>query len=337
MSTAQVLRDQFWHLLCHRAELPKNGDYVRLNWLDQEVVLFNDGGDIVVFDNRCPHRGVRFFSEDHGNGAISCPYHGWGYRNGALHIPCREHYDPAVLEGVKLGKLQSEWCADFLFVSLAPRMSLEEQLGPTYDQLATISFNIVERADFNVGYFECDWQVAVENALEPLHVPYVHPETLGLLGLAEDDNTLHEWTSVLRAKISDEPRFKKLRSIKRLFNIDEQFEGYQSIFMFPFSMLSTTFGYSYSLQNFFPTAEPHRTHFRSRLYTAATKSPAAAEALQPFFASSAQVNRQVFDEDHAICRRVAHDFRSSGAGLLAPGEEKIGHFRACLARVEDSQ
>ena len=36
------LRDDYWHLLCHRTELPQAGDFVKLQWLNEEVVLSND-------------------------------------------------------------------------------------------------------------------------------------------------------------------------------------------------------------------------------------------------------------------------------------------------------
>jgi predicted component of viral defense system (DUF524 family) len=98
-------------------------------------------------------------------------------------------------------------------------------------------------------------------------------------------------------------------------------------------MLSSTFGYSYSLQNFFPTIEKNKTNFFSRLLTGTAKNLSAAEALQHFFKSSAEMNRQIFEEDHAICKRIDPNFHESKKlGFLAHEEEKIAHFRKCLAK-----
>lgn len=325
------LRDQFWHLLCHRTELPVPGDFVKLRWLGEEVVLFNDGGEIVVFDNLCPHRGTRFFTDAYGNGAVSCKYHGWAYRNGAMHIPCRERYTADDLANAHLNELKTEWCADFLFVSVAPLRPLEVQLGDAYDQLASISFNINGRTDLDQYTFECDWRVAMENALEPVHVSFVHPESLGRLELADGDNQFGPWHSVWYAPVQNAAMRRKLASIKGLFQIDEQYEGYMSIYLFPFTMLSSTFGYSYSLQNFFPSDAPNQTMFTSRLLRSATKNQAAAGALQGFFQSSAEMNRQVFREDHEICRRIDPGFIDNGKPpILSADEEKIRHFRTCL-------
>lgn len=331
-SQTSQLRDSFWHLLCHRSELPQPGDYLKLDWLGQEVVVFNDDGEFVVFDNLCPHRGTRFFTDKEGNGAISCPYHGWSYRAGSLHIPCRERYDEADLRQTRLNTLQTDWCADFLFAAVKPQLSLDRQLGDTFNLLGSLSFNIDGRSDFNAYIFECDWRIAVENALEPLHIPFVHADSLGQLHLGDGENQFTQWTSVWQAALGNVNMEKKLKAINRLFQLDGQYAGYQSIYLFPFTMLSSTFGYSYSLQHFFPSAQIHRTHFSSRLLRGVAKSTAAANALGDFFRSTAAMNRQVFEEDHLICQRVNSDAAGNRQfGILSSDEKKIAHFRQCLS------
>lgn len=328
LQSSRHLRDSFWHLLCHRSELPQPGSFLKLNWLEQEVVIFNDMGELVVFDNLCPHRGTRFFTDAEGVGLISCPYHGWSYRAGSLHIPCRERYAEDALKSTRLNTLETDWCADFLFAGIAPRLSLDQQLGDSFGLLSTLSFNINGRADLNAYTFECNWRVAVENALEPLHVPFIHADSLAQLNLGDGDNQFTPWTSVWQAPLGNASMEKKLRSIKRLFLIDEQYEGYQSIYLFPYTMLSSTFGYSYSLQHFFPAAQENQTHFSSRLLLGVTKNLAASEALVEFFRSTANMNRQVFNEDHAICKRIDSS-AARGFGILSSDEQKIAHFRQC--------
>lgn len=335
MTTSSVsalqLRDTFWHLLCHRSELPQPGDFVKLDWLNQEVVIFNDHGELVVFDNLCPHRGTRFFTDNTGNGAIACPYHGWSYRAGSLHIPCREQYVADDLRKARLNTLQTDWCADFLFASICPARSLDVQLGDTFNLLGALSFNIDGLADVNAYTFECDWRIALENALEPLHLPFIHPDSLGQLHLGDGVNDFTEWTSVWQAPLGNVAMEKKLGSIKRLFQIEGAYSGYQSIYLFPFTMLSSTFGYSYSLQHFFPSASVNRTHFSSRLLPGVTKNAAASTALADFFRSTAAMNRQVFHEDHQICQRIVQGAADNERfGTLSVQEEKIAHFRRCL-------
>jgi phenylpropionate dioxygenase-like ring-hydroxylating dioxygenase large terminal subunit len=174
------LRDRYWHLLCHRSELPQPGDFMRLQWLGDDVVAANEGDDIVVFDNVCPHRGARFFTEENGNSPITCPYHGWTYQSGQMHILCSEKFKKQELGNVQLGKLQTAWCGDFLFVAPAPLKALDAQLGDLYEKLASISMDITARSDWNSYTYECDWKLAIENGLDSLHTPFVHGNLLGV-------------------------------------------------------------------------------------------------------------------------------------------------------------
>ncbi|WP_260466763.1 aromatic ring-hydroxylating oxygenase subunit alpha [Pandoraea apista] len=327
------LSHQYWHLVGHRTELPVDNDFLLLNWADGEIVLFNDHGNIVAFDNLCPHRGTRFFVEDHGNHPAHCAYHGWRYDAGRIHIPEPQRFTPCDLAKAHLNEFRLEWCADFIFIGVAPIMTLSEQLRDTEQVLEEISFNIAGRFDFNRYAFECNWRVALENALEPYHIDMVHPNSLGTLRLGEGENTFHGLNSIWRAPVENSRIDKQLRAMSRLFNIDYQYEGYQSLYIFPYAMLSSTYGYSYSLQNFFPARDPARTHFVSRLLTAPVVPERLATA-QTFFESTAQINRKVFDEDHQICKRIPTQALQSHL-ILADNEAKVRHFRESLASVGD--
>ena len=124
---------------------------------------------------------------------------------------------------------------------------------------------------------------------------------------------------------------RRLKTVGKLFQLSEQFQGYMSMFIFPFTMLTSTFGYSYSLQHFFPAKESGQTGFYSRLLKGVLRPGLDATALQHFFDSTAQVNRMVFEEDHAVCRQI--DFSRydwSDLSRLSEDEEKIAHFRRSL-------
>ncbi|MEB0139369.1 MULTISPECIES: aromatic ring-hydroxylating oxygenase subunit alpha [unclassified Undibacterium] len=335
MISDRRLQREFWHLLCHRSELPEQGQFIKLNWLNEELCIFNDHGDLLVFDNLCPHRGTRFFTEQQGRGRLSCSYHGWSYSQGQLHIPCREKFAAGELDGAHLNTLRTEWCGDFLFAAFAPRSDLDTQLGEVFMQLASISMCIDGAADFNAYPYQCNWKLAIENAQDSLHIPFVHPHTLGRLALEETANVYHGINSLAYFKITDASADKKLRSIKRMFDISEQHEGYMSIYLFPFTMLTSTYGYSYSLQNFFPSEQENKTFFYSRLLKACLKKSYPPAAMAHFFDSSAKVNRQVFEEDHEICKKIApHFYDVSSTRFLSVEEEKIAHFRKTLQAVD---
>ncbi|ATF85855.1 aromatic ring-hydroxylating oxygenase subunit alpha [Burkholderia gladioli] len=319
-----------WQLLGHRRELPADGDFVRFDSAAGEIVVFNDGGELVAFDNRCPHRGARLYVEDSGNQAASCAYHGWTYRQGQLIIPGRERFRHCRIEQAALNRYALDWCGDFLFVGMRPATDLSTQLGEFEQLVADISFNIDRRVDLNRYDYGCYWPLAVENALEPYHIGAVHPGTLGTLALDDGENRFHGANSAWFAPLGAARQRNQLAKLRRLFAIDFQYEGYLSLYLFPFTMISSTYGYSYSLQHFLPAGGgADLARFTSRLYAAPTVGAQADAIVEPFLASTTRLNRQVFEEDHAICRRLPRDAWSMAPlEFAADTEVKIDHFRA---------
>jgi phenylpropionate dioxygenase-like ring-hydroxylating dioxygenase large terminal subunit len=335
------LWQHYWHLACHRSELPANGDFLRLRILDQEVVVFNDQGDIVAFDNRCPHRGARMYLGDHGQQPATCAYHGWTYASGQFLIPDRAQFTRCDLKSVDFKRWQTEWVGDFLFVGVSPAQDIGAQLGEIQPILEDISFGVTGRQDWNAYAFECDWKIAIENALEPYHVGLVHPQSLGLLELEAGHNAFHGQNSIWYAPLGNTRMASKLSRLSDLFSLDFQYKGYMSIYIYPFTMLSSTYGLSYSLQHFLPSTEADRTHFYSRLLTMGLKPGKSPELMQGFFTSTAQTNRRVFVEDHEVCKRVPADtWAPTPPPYAADNEAKLVHFRAscqtALARMADA-
>lgn len=324
---ARLFREH-WHLACHRNELPVPGDYLRMQTPLGDLVVFNDSGELLAFDNLCPHRGARMFDGEAGNGPATCRYHGWTYDKGRVIVPMAEEFAGCDTSRARLNTYRLDWCGDFLFVGIAPRMALYEQLGEAAALLENIGFNIANRLDLNAGSFRCYWPVAVENALEPYHISMVHPETLGTLELEAGSNEYLGRNSVWYAPLGNARVDKQLRSLKRHFAIDYGYEGYMSVYLFPFTMISSTFGYSYSLQHFLPAQDGQNTHFSSRLLGTHLANERAAQLLTPLFTSTAAINRKVFEEDHQVCQLVPKSSWST-APLVFPAasEAKIEHFR----------
>lgn len=334
MDLSRFLWENYWHLVCHRSELPDHGDFIKLQVLEFEVVIFNDNGELVAFDNRCPHRGARIYVESAGNQAATCIYHGWTYSGGRLIVPNAEQFASCDVRQADLKRWQIEWVGDFLFVGAQPKQPIDIQLGGLRAKLEDISFGIAGREDWNAYTFECDWKIAIENALEPYHISLVHPQSLGMLELSAGENSFDGVNSIWYAPVGNKRMAKQLSSLKRFFAIDYQYEGYMSIYMFPFTMLSSTYGYSYSLQSFLPSIQSDRTHFASRMLKMSVRAGVSPAVLTGFFESSAKVNRQVFDEDHKICRRMTTDSWSPNPPTFAADSEaKLLHFRQLCRQV----
>jgi len=320
----------YWHLICHKNELLNDGDFLRFDTPIGDVVLFNDLGNIIAFDNKCPHRGAKFFKEDFGNRIISCSYHRWAYRNSKVIIPDRNRFIGCDIDDVDLNKYKIEWCGDFIFLGIQPRFELGVQLGNfVADMLTKISMSIDKRFDFNRFNFECYWAIAMENGLELYHAPSVHPTTLWNAKLTEADVYLGENYSVLNAAIGNPKMKKQLLSLRKFFDLSFQYEGFMAIYIFPFTALTSTFGYSYGLQHYFPSAEPcNITKFTSRILSSKPIKTEYTEFLKPLLEQYALSARKVFDEDNEICKQVATDSWSLSPLKYASSMEKqIVHFR----------
>lgn len=327
------LVENYWHFGCHESELLNHGDYLKFQLGSYDVVLSNDSGKIICFDNICPHRGARIYDFDFGNGHIYCRYHGWSYKNGKVIIPDKENYPSC--DNRDLNKFYIERCGSYIFFCLKPNRTLIEQLTPDlFSLIEDLSFDNGSRCDLNNYFFECYWPIAIENALEPVHLPFVHATTLDKLNLKDCKNIYFGNNSQAKFEIGNISLENKLKAILHLFNISETaHRGYMSIYLFPFGFISSTYGLSYSIQNFFPSIYNEKTFFSSRLYSGPIKKKEYENSLSNFFQSTANINRQVFDEDHEICKRITkNSWLMNKNENLSTNEIKIVKFRNALPR-----
>ena len=330
------LIEEYWHLLCHKSEVANGGDFVRFESILGDIVVHNDGKSVIAFDNLCPHRGAKIYDGPHGRRSATCPYHGWTYRAGRMFVACRERFAHIDSKSIYPNFYKTEWLQDFLFVSIRPRLPLLEQLGKFAQNLSDISLNIANKIDHNNFMYECHWPVAVENALEPYHISRIHTDTLGLLEIGDGKNDYENFNSAWSAPICNKRIEKALKQMSSYFDINGAFSGYQSFFLFPFTMISSTFGYSYSLQNYLPAGEG-QTFFYSRLFASRLSGEKSKRITESFFQSTINTNRKVFDEDHDVCRLVPRSsWNMAPLRFPADNEEKIDHFRsACRSHASN--
>ena len=332
-ATVDHLIRSYWHLVAHRSELAEPGDFVRLTWALGELVVYNDQGRMLAFDNVCPHRGARFFAEDHGNARAICPYHGWSVRGGEVRPARREQFTECDLAKATLNEFRTAWCGDFLFVGIEPVMALGDQLDAFGASLADISGEIVGRRDLYKIDFQANWRIAVENALEAYHVNSVHPDTLAPMALTDDRDTYAGLNSAYHARIGSARVARGLGGLRRFFDLRHAFDGYCTYFVFPFAMVSSTYGLSYSLQTYLPTAEPNRSWFYSRLFACRAAADSAG-VVETLLAATVKANHQIFDEDHAICSRVSPTFDlSSENRVFASSEARLRALAQTLRRL----
>ena len=322
---SEILINDFWHMVGHKSELEDNDSFFKLILNNKEIVVFNDNGIITAFDNICPHRGTKILRATNGKSPITCPYHSWTYKNGELKIPNKKKYTDCDIDSADINKLDICFCGDFIFVGLEPKMSLDRQLSGLSSVLETISYDISNRLDFDSYEFDSIFPIAIENALEAEHLPSVHKNSLARLKLQEGEYSFLGNNSFWQSPIGNKKIDRDLEKIKENFDISTTFSGYRNYLIFPFAMLSSTYGYSYSLQNFLP-GKNNKTYFNSRFFSSKTKNNAVA--MDPFFKGGIEINKQIFREDAEICSFVLNESWSFDDPKYSKGiDARIKEFR----------
>lgn len=70
-----------WLLIGHESQIPNPYDYFVSRMGEESVIMTRDkSGQIHVFLNTCPHRGMKVCRYDQGNARVfTCPYHAWSF------------------------------------------------------------------------------------------------------------------------------------------------------------------------------------------------------------------------------------------------------------------
>ena len=196
-----------WHFAGHRSEVKEPGDFIKVDVLDQSVlVVCGEDGVARAFHNVCRHRGTRLVEERRGRieRVIRCPYHAWAYRlDGRLrHAPRSESVRSFDTGAVSLAPVQVEEISSFLFVNLDPGAApLRDEVGASAALMARHfpdlpDMELVDEVDYEVA---ANWKVVVENAIEGYHFNLsgpVHKELTALIRFEDYRLTPHGrwWT-----------------------------------------------------------------------------------------------------------------------------------------------
>jgi choline monooxygenase len=180
--------DRTWLVVGRAHEISNPGDVIPVP--GHPIFLARDQEGIVrAFYNACRHRGHELVAERCNVGAaILCPYHHWAYElNGRLRTATHfsgvgEHGHPALdpdqfgLRTIRTGQWHN-WILINVDGKAAPLEDFVAPLAELYQDVEFAQarhFATVQRHPLGVN-----WKTAMENNIEPYHVPMVHPGTAG--------------------------------------------------------------------------------------------------------------------------------------------------------------
>jgi len=175
-----------WMLVGFAQRLSNVGDYITASIVGLPIIVWRTPGGLRAFVNICTHRHSTVVLDECGNReTLRCPYHGWRYgADGEVcEIPEAWAFAPYNRIGThRLPRLDVGTCGGLLFVRLsgaAPK-SLRTFLGDAqFEMLETVFPARAVVHHTRRRTLACNWKLAVENAMEDLHTPFLHPDTFG--------------------------------------------------------------------------------------------------------------------------------------------------------------
>jgi choline monooxygenase len=183
-SERQEIFHPAWHCVGVEEDLPNEGDYVTVQWLDQSLLIQRQQGSLRAFFNVCPHRNSQLTRQPRGNmPVLKCGYHGWEFDpEGILcKIPSGGYFKPMQRGSLKLDSVRLACLGRLIFITLDPTAPpLEAFLGSNMANRLAVAFGetMIPIDDWRVDY-DCNWKVLMENTLEDYHVSAVHQATVG--------------------------------------------------------------------------------------------------------------------------------------------------------------
>ena len=174
-----------WQMACRLEEIPKPGDFVVYDILDQSVIVTRvDEKRIKAFFNACRHRGAQLATDrGHCDSHFTCPFHGWQF---ALDGRCRTVYSASLFDrellkadDLRLRECRLEtWggCAFINFDDKAP--PLRESIEPFATAMDAWHVESLRTEWWLAARLPVNWKLAMEAFMEGYHVMATHPQLL---------------------------------------------------------------------------------------------------------------------------------------------------------------
>jgi phenylpropionate dioxygenase-like ring-hydroxylating dioxygenase large terminal subunit/AcrR family transcriptional regulator len=182
-----------WHIVCHVNQLRAPGDYRTFELLNERAFVIR-GKDNTVrgFHNVCRHRAHALVMGEGGTckGAITCPYHGWGYElNGHLKGVAAPHsFAEFDRKEFGLKTLDTEIYMGFVFIRFGgDGMAVAERFAPYEAELKHYRLEeMVPVGELSFQDTGADWKNVWDNYLEGYHFDKGHPGLAGMMDARYD-------------------------------------------------------------------------------------------------------------------------------------------------------
>lgn len=176
-----------WLLAGVASDIPEAGDYFTFGVGPEEFVLVRQAdGAVKAFYNVCPHRGNRVVLNEHGSVArFTCAFHGWQFAcDGKLqHITDESTFNPKlVAHRPGLAEVRCESLGGILFINMdAKAAPLAQSIGLPPGYIENYEIDKMHVVHHVRSEWRANWKTGVDAFYETYHLPWVHPQTQGVM------------------------------------------------------------------------------------------------------------------------------------------------------------
>src|SRR6185312_3162585 len=180
---AETLWPRVWQMACRLEEIPKPGDFVEYEILDQSVIVVRvDSHNVRAYHNACRHRGVKLVEGNGNRRTFVCPFHGWCWgldgRNTFVLRP-EAFAEENLADDLQLVSVRCELWGGCAWINLdADAPALRDWMEPfasVYDAWQVESLRVEWWQSCRLPV---NWKLAAAAFMEGYHVPQTHPQLL---------------------------------------------------------------------------------------------------------------------------------------------------------------
>ncbi|TAL02240.1 MAG: aromatic ring-hydroxylating dioxygenase subunit alpha [Rhodospirillaceae bacterium] len=170
-----------WQVACRVEEIPKVGDYVTYDILDESIIVVRSAPDkITAYYNVCQHRGRRLTEGCGQAKQFRCKFHGWawGLDGKSTHVLDPQDWGKSLTpENLRLKEVKVGTWGGWVWINMDPNCQpLQDYLEPAVSMLDPFEFEKMRYGWRQWLYVACNWKVALEAFNESYHVDGTHPQ-----------------------------------------------------------------------------------------------------------------------------------------------------------------
>lgn len=189
----EALFARAWHLAPALATVRAEGEahpFTLLpGCLDEPLVALHDGARARCLSNVCTHRAMPLVAAPCTRKTLRCGYHGrrFGLDGRCLGAPGFDDLPAPGASDDDLAAVATAWWRALPFVSLGPALPFADWLGDAAERLAMLPLDklLYDPSGARSYTVHAHWALYVENYLEGLHVPFVHPGLARALAMGQ--------------------------------------------------------------------------------------------------------------------------------------------------------